>query len=914
MFSAGRRKPEGADAMQKQPLGIRIAIVVYRHALRLTGQRAIAMRRGEVLQSFREACMDAGDRAGVVGIFGRTLSELWDLLRASVAPRRRATHIIDHGQAPSTPPRGSRGWATDIRHAMRALAARRFDTALTVGLLALGLATTSSIFAVADALLLNPIPFVQADRLVQVWSTSGQSSITSVPRDLAVRWLDRTDLFSSGGVYNQASALVTSGGDPEVISAVEVSPGLFETLGVRPMLGRNFIADEGRAGTNHVVIIGADVWASRFGKAPDVIGRTLKINAIDYRVVGVMAPEFRFPYSRQRIWFPFDFRNPAPEQVRNQVTLVARMRPGLTRERVNEQVKAAGPAMAKLASRPWKMGASARYMDEVLMDPQTRRSIWMLFGATVLLMLTVCANVANLGLSQAYSRVRDAAIRSALGASRWRMIRQTLVEQLTVGALALLIALPLTAGAIELAAGLLPLNYTISSLNALDIDARLLAMMAALALTAPLLSGLIPAIAGSRPSVLSALKQESRSVAGSRGARWFRKGLVVLEVACSVVLLVSAALLVRSFIRLQAVEKGFDSHNLVSVNLGFPASYFADNVGRGLYLDQAVDRLRQMPGVLAATSASGVPPDSGGIQFGDVETDTQPASKVELVASIYDVHPEFFETMGMPMVAGRAFVAGELDSHVIVGENFAAKLWPGQNAVGRKFRWDDSTWHEVVGVVATVREGAGRGSNEAFPQYYVPVEKRVASTTPPRDAIPEWKRLAVRVADPAAAMPQIRAALKNLNPGILIQSVDLVDDQLAKELERPRFLLVLMLIFAGAGLVLAAVGVYGVLSCLVAEQLREYGIRLMLGASPAVISRQILFGGLTTTVVGLAIGAGAAAVLGKTINSVLFQVDARDTTSYVIVGVVLVAASLAAAWRPAKRARSVDPALLLRND
>lgn len=906
--------------MTRPSLHIRAALSVYDSALRLAGPRALATRRSEMLDAVGSALAAAADRGGAAGVAARTVSELWDLVRGRLAPRRRASRISDQPSfmpgMPGTPgPTGSRsrGLATDLRHAFRALVARKFDTGLTVGLLALGLATTGSVFAVADALVINPAPFPHADRLVEIWSDQpGRFSTPSMPRDLAVRWLDRADLFVSGGASTGASALVSDHGDPELVPATRVSPGLFETLGVRPVLGRNFTPEESHEGANHVVIIGADIWSSRFGRSPNVLGATLRINDIDHRIVGVMADDFRFPYSRQRIWLPLEFRDPGPNDAGGYVSLVARMQPGVTRKQVAEQVEAAGPAMAQLASRPWKMSATVHFVDDVSMDRQTQRSIWLLFGATALLMLTVCANVANLGLSQAFSRTRDAAIRSALGATRWRMIRQTMVEQAAIGLLALAIALPLTMGALELADGLLPMSYTLSSLNALDVDWRLLLVMTLLALAAPLISGLVPAIAGSRPSVLSALRQESRSVAGSRTARWYRKGLVVTEVACSVVLLISAALLVRSFIRLQAVDTGFDSHNLISVSLGFPTHNFAEGVSRDLYLDQALARVRHLPGVTSAVAASGIPPENGGISFGSIFTDAS-ATGVQVDASIYDVQPEFFDTLGMRLVSGRALRASDSPNAVVISDLLAAKIFPGQSAPGRRFKWDDDKeWMDVVGVVAAATESFG--ADRALPQIYSLLQPHKATTTPPRDAIAEYRRLGIRVSDPTTAIPQIRAALKAVNPAILVDHVDRVDDQLAKNLDRPRFLLVLMLVFAGAGLVLAAVGVYGVLSCLVAEQLREYGIRLMLGAAPAAISRTILFGGLGTIFAGLVVGSAAAAALGKTLSSVLFQIESRDLTSYAIVAAVLIAAGLAAAWGPARRAERVDPAMLLRNE
>lgn len=899
----------------RMPFGIRAALTLYGGALKLSGQRALVMRRDEVLQSFRDAVIIDSQVHGLPGVALRTLGELWDLVRNRIAPGRRALQVTDSPIAPPPDRRASSGLATDIRHSWRALAARKFDTGLTVGLLALGLVTTGSVFAVADALLLRPVPFPHSEQLLEIWSVQrdSQFSTPSVPRDLALRWLERKDLFASGGAHVGASALVTDHGDPELIPATRVSPGLFETLGVRPILGRTFSDGEGHEGANHVAIIGADIWSKRFGRSPNVLSQTLRINGADHRIVGVMADDFRYPYSKQRIWLPFAFRNPTATEAVGYVTLTARLQPGISHERATAEVEAAGPAMATLAARPWKMSATTHFVDSVMMDTKTSRSIWLLFGATVLLMVTVCANVANLGLSQAFSRTRDAAIRSALGATRWRMIRQTLVEQISVGVLALAIAVPLTVGVLRIADALLPVSFTLSSLNALDIDWRLLAVMTALALGAPLVSGLIPAIAGSRPSVLGALKQESRSVAGSRAARWYRKGLVVVEVACSVVLLISTALLIRSFVRLQAVDKGFDTKNLISANVGFPTTHFADGVSRDLYMDQAVARLQSIPGVLAVTAASGIPPENGGISIGKIFAERDPARGVQIFTSVYGVQPGFFETLGLRLISGRPLKAGDSSTQVVVSDSFAAKVFPDQSAVGQRFHWEDSkTPFEVVGVTAAVQESIGAAN--ALPQLYSLAERLTANSPKPRDAIAEYRRLGVRVADPVTAMPMIRAALKDLNAGILVQTVDRVDDQIAKDLDRPRFLLTLMLIFAGAGLVLAAVGVYGVMSCLVAEQLREFGIRLVLGAPPSTISRTIFLGGLGTTLAGLAIGAGAAALLGKTLSSVLFQVESRDMASYAAVAVVLIGASIAAAWRPARRARSVDPALLLRNE
>lgn len=837
-----------------------------------------------------------------------TLAELWDVLKTRA---RRTGDISEHAPAPRTP-RGSRGWTTDTWHALRALRARLGETAMAVALLTLGLATTGAIFAVADALLLNPAPFPQADRLVQIWSKAKEASINSVPRELAARWFERTDLFESGGVVTQGTALVTSQGDPESLSAAFISPGLLETLRVRPALGRTFADGEGQPGTDHVVILSDAVWASRFGRDPRAVGSTMAINGDNYTVVGVMPPDFWFPYTAQKLWLPFDFRHPVPGRVNTNVTPIARMRDGLSRSELTAAVEAAGPEMSKLASRPWRFGATAHYQDDVLLNPGARRSIWILFGATVLLMLVVCANVANLGLSQAFSRSRDAAVRSALGASRWRLVRQSLVEQAIIGLAALAIALPLTGGALRLAARLLPSTYRMNNLNAIDVDGRLLLMMTAIAMVAPIIAGLVPAIAGTRLSLAGTLKSGGRALRGSRGARRFRQGMVVVEIACSVVLLVSAALLVKSFVRLQQSDKGFDSTNVLSATVGFPSASFARGVSRDLYIDQALARVRQLPGVTAATAATGVPPDNGGITFGAMQIDGRTDELPRLVASMYEVQPSFVPTLGMRLIDGRNLTDDDRGVGVLVDRGLAAKYWPDGAAIGQRFRIAEGSWHEIVGVVAPVRDDSG-GS---FPQLFFPLERHAAdeAEAPPSDAMADWTHIAVRVDDPAAATPLIRAALREVNTAVVIKSVDRVEDLLAKDLDQPRFLLALMLVFASAGLVLAAAGVYSVLSCLVAEQLRDYGIRLMLGARPVEITRAILTSSLATTVVGLVVGGLGAAALGTTITTVLFEVRPRDPLSYAIVAAVLLTAALAASWRPARRAMRVDPMTLLRDE
>jgi putative ABC transport system permease protein len=903
-----------------QPRSVRWASRVYGTALRWCGDGRVP-RRADLLLTFEGVCAAAWQRGGFVSLVHRTLVELWDVLSLGLRARLGwAPRVSEQTPRPSRRSR-SHGSAivVDLRHALRALLARRADTLLSVVLLGTGLATSSTIFGVTDSLLLHPVPFPEPAQLVQLVSVlpGGKITTPSLPRDLAPRWLKRTDLFAVGGAFMPTSALVTGDGDPEVFPASYLSPGLLETLGARPAQGRTFSPDEGRAGADRVVIISDDVWAKRFGRASTIIGRTLHVNEADYTIVGIMPPSFRFPYERQRLWLPLSLTAPPPALATGYVVVTARMAPGLTREQLRQQVEAAGPSVAAQALKPWRYGASTSFLDEVYMDSTTRRSIWLLFGATVLLLVMACTNVANIGLAQVFTRTRDAAICSALGASRVRLIRRALVEQLVVGVLALVVAWPLTAGGLHLAQTLLPPSFTFSSLSVIGLDQRVIALMVVLALLTPVAAGLAPALAGSRAAVLDALRVESRSTTGTRKSRRFRHGLVVTEVACAVVLLVSAALLVRSFVRMQQTDVGFDSHNLVSVELRFPASHFASGVSRDLYVDRAIERVGQLPSVKAVTAATGVPPVNGSISFGSVEVENGGKPIENIMASGYEVHPEFFAIVGIPLRAGRLFTPDDGADRVIISASLASMFWPGQNATGKRFRWTDGagSWFEVIGVAGTVRESFD--ASREMPQIYEPLQRHTPehpAPAPTRDAIAGYMHLAARVVDPVAALPSIRRALKDVDPMILVAAVEPVDDELAHDRDRPRFLLALMLVFATAGLALAAAGIYGVLACLVSQRLREIGVRLMLGADPRRIAGRVIASGLAAVVVGICVGLAVAAAIGRSLSSLLFNVDAFDPGSYVVVALVLLSVGGASAWRPARRAMLVDPMTLLRSE
>jgi putative ABC transport system permease protein len=901
----------------REPTSVRGALLIYGALLRLCARGADAADRAEMRRTCRDACRAAVRQGGWPALVRRLSVEVADLAGARLGGRLwRRGRVSEARRRRAPAASGWRALATELRYGVRALRARRADTVLSVLLLGVGLATASTVFGVADSLLIHPVPFPDPGALAQIFSVQPQTRFAtpSMPIGLARRWLERGDLFASGGVHLTTSAIVTSGDRSDLVAAAYVSPGLFETLGVRPEAGRTFAPEEGRAGTERVAIISDETWAEHFGRSPAAIGHTLRIDDVDYTVVGVMPADFRFPFAAQRLWLPLSVTRPPPAFARRLCTLTVRVRSGLSRDALTQAIQAAGPAMAKQALQPWPYGGSARFLDQVFMDDSTRRSIWLLFGATLLLLMTVCANVANIGMSQVFARTRDLAICSALGATRMRLVRQAVLEQLLLGVLALAAAVPITAAGLRLARALLPASFTFSSLTVIGLGPRVVIMLGALALLAPLLAGLVPALTGSRAAVADTLRLESRSSTGTRGARLFRQALVATEIACSVTLLVSTALLIRSFVRMEHTDVGFDTRHLISVSLAFPAARFPTGVSQDLYVDHAAGAIGRIPGVRAVSLTDGIPPVNGSIVFGSIEAEGEAHPLDGIVASGYTVAPDFFTTIGLPLLQGRAFTSDDDSDQVIVSQSLAAQLWPGQGAVGRRFRWtDDASWSTVIGVAATARESFD--ASRQLPQVYHLRRPHAPAPPPPsRGAIAAYARIAVRVSDEASAIPRIRDALRATDSGVLVQGVERVDDLFAQGLDRPRFLLALMIVFAAAGLVLAAVGIYGVLSCLVSQQQREIGIRLVLGAEPRRIGRAVVRGALTTTALGLVAGLAAAAAAGRILGSLLFDIDAHDVASYAGVALLVLAAAAASAWRPARRAMRVDPIGLLRNE
>jgi len=879
----------------------------------------------ELRRTFREICLRTYREAGAAAMLRVGLGELIDLARTALRARLG-------GQAPMFLPdpehqpekrtvTAMRTLSSDIRLGIKSLLAARSHTLIAVLTLAIGIGATTAAFSVLDSLIFRPMPFANADRMVEIWNKRESSGVTypRFERSLFVEWRRQADLFDRVEGYEVESAIWRSERGSEMVTASFVTPGLFAMLGVPPLEGRYFGESDGRDGSDRLVVLSERFWREELGSQADVVGTTLALNGASHTVVGVMPASFGFPSSRMKLWLPLDIEQPPAHRLQGSLSLgtFARMAPGLSIEAATAAVESRASKVIEAAVGP-KEGLTATIHDpNAFIDKDVRQSLIVLGGAVGFLLLIVCANVANLSLSRALARTRDFAVRASLGASRWDLVRETLVENAVLGIVGVSLGVATAALTLKAAASSLPASMFLSSLNQVDLDPRALGFTAIVGLATVLLFGLPPALIASRPAVADVLRRDSRSATGSRSSRRLRSALVVAEVTVSIVLLVGAALMARSFVKLQAVDRGFDPSGLIALRVGLPTAGYTDPRARDRFSDDLIAMLERTPGVQAATAGS-IPPDSDLISFGTLEFEHAPDVKAEqIIIPIYRIWPDYFQATGIPITGGRAFAADEPGSSAIISQTFADRYWPGRSAVGGRFRFTGaSTWRSVVGVAGEVRQMDLDDSTGSF-EFYYPM--RVPPSAPPpstpassTEAIISYRTFVIRAANPAVVIEPARQAVTSVDDGVVIWDVSTVEDNFVEAVARPRAVLFLMAVFAALGLLLAAGGLYGVLSYLVGQRVKEIGIRLALGASPRAVFHLILQSGLRLTAIGLGVGVVLALFLVRVMRTLLYEVEPTDPLSVIAVVAVLGGAALFASWRPARRAMQVDPVALLR--
>jgi putative ABC transport system permease protein len=802
----------------------------------------------------------------------------------------------------------------DVRFGFRMMTKKPGITIIAVLALALGIGANTAIFSVVNTVLLRPLPYKESSRIVFVFWNAPKLSAEDFPASAPdfVDWREQNHVFERMGGISGESFNLTGTGEPERIQSAAVSADLFPLLGVNASRGRTFTAEEEQQGRNKVVVLGHDLWQRRFGSDPNLIGQTITLNNESYTVVGIMPHDFHFPEGVERIdlWVPLSFKPEIADKRGHRFMFVAaRLKDGVTFEQAEADMKAVGARMAEAhpdTNTDWSVKLQS-LQDALTEDVST--ALFVLLGAVGFVLLIACANVANLQLARAAARQREVAIRLAVGASRRRLIRQFLIESTLLALVGGVFGLLVAFWGIDAIRAALPQD--VPRMEQIGIDTAVLIFTLCISLGTGILLGLVPALQATKPDLVEALKEGSQSVAGNRHRNRVRSLLVVLEVALALVLLIGAGLMMKSFWRLREVRPGFDSHNLVTMQVTLPEAKYEEEQQQVNFFQSMLERVRTIPGVQSAGFSTDPPLTDD--SRGDLTIEGQPplAYGNEQTASYGSVSPGYFNAMGIPLIKGRAFTEEDREGSapvVIISTAFAKRYFPGvDDPIGKRFKQggvedDDAPWMTVVGVVGDVHH---YGLSEAVStEMYMPFAQRPE---------PEVS-LIVRSqgVNPLSLLPAIRNEVAAVDKDQPIFGVETMEHLLSESVASERLSVALLGLFAALAFLLACVGIYGVISYTVTQRTHEIGVRIALGASTADILRLVVGQGMRMVAIGLIVGLVAAFALTRVMASLLFNVSARDPWIFVLVSLLLAAVAFFASFIPARRATKVDPMVALR--
>jgi len=798
----------------------------------------------------------------------------------------------------------------DTRYGARMLRKSPGLTSVAVLSLALGMGAISTIFSFVNGIMLRPLPYPESERLVLVDETAfkrGSPSMNvSYPNFLD--WREQNHSFEDIGCYSTGGFIIAPGGggtEPEQLKGAFVTQGLFEILKVAPILGRTFTAEEDQPDHDLVVILSYGLWQRRFGSDPNILGQTLLLNNRPRVVIGIMPKGFQFPEVAEA-WGPLALTPKLFTRTDHGLLSIARLKPGVTLEQAQaEMISIASNIEAQNPVTNEGLSVSLASLRAGLVGDY-KKALLILLGVVAFVLLIACVNVANLLLARGAARQKEIAIRAALGANRRRIFRQLLTESLLLGLISGALGLMLALWGMDLLLTAIPID--IPFWMKFDLDGRVLGFTAACSLLTGFVFGTAPALEASNPDLNETLKEGGRSGAGG-GRHRLRSLLVVAEIALSLVLLVGAGLMMRSFMSLQHVDAGINTEGVLTMYIALPGAKYRPPEKRAAFFSQLLERVRSIPGVQSAGTNSGLP--LAGNNWGrSLTVEGFPVLSVGEAPAINHcvISPDYFKAMGIAILKGRDF--DERDSRdaakvTIIDERLAREYWPDQDPLGKRIRFgppeDNEPWHTIVGVVREVKHNRLDASTRM--SVYLPF-----------DQIPiGGSSLAIRSSGrPESLTGAVRAQLKELDPDLPLTEVRPMTEVVARSVWQPRLYTALFGVFAAVALILAAVGIYGVMSYAVTQRTREIGLRMALGAQKQDVLKLVVGHGVVITAIGIGAGLAAAVGLTRLMSSLLFGVTATDPLTFAAVSVVLAGVALGACFVPAMRAAKVDPMVALR--
>ncbi|HEV8197846.1 MAG TPA: ABC transporter permease [Gemmatimonadales bacterium] len=881
---------------------------LYRMLLRMYPAEFRRLYEEEMLAFYRE-------RRGAAGTGVSARCRLWIRLLSDVLATAGAQHAGAVTARFNRPRRRERFMDTllqDLRLAFKGLTRAPAFTAVVLTTLALGIGANTAIFSVVNAVLLKPLPYSQADRIEVIWHRIGSGltyNAESPPEYFDLKEQSRT-LDVVAAIRPQTSTILGDGGEPERLPAYVVTPEFFDMLGASPAMGRGFRADDGQEGAEKVIVISNALWRRRFGGDPAILSRQVNVGGFIRTIVGVMPPGVAFPdapvgFLRERgdLWIPSNYQSLRGDGRGNQfISVLARRREGVTTaqaradlELVSARLRAQFPdRYGEKAVKGWKF-TTVPLRDQMV--GAVRPVLLVLAGAVGLVLLIACVNTANLLLARGALRQREVAVRLALGADRPRLLRQMLTESTTLslvgGGLGVLLASVSVPLLLHLDRGNIP------RIEGTRVSGVVLGFSLGVSLLTGLLVGIVPALQHSRTDLRSALGEGARGASDGRGRRRLRSALVAAQIAMALVILVAAGLLGRSFAALQTVQPGLDPRGVLSIDLTLPRVKYDSSAKIIAFYDRLVAEASRIPGATAVSAIYPLPLGGDGWS-GSIEVEglLQHPGDPEPHAEYSVAMPGYFRTLGVPLRAGREFTSADTKAAplvAIIDERLARKYWPGQNPIGKRFRGGDD-WTTVVGVAGHVHRNGPAEEGEG--QIYMPLAQytqRGMSIVVHTDG------------KPSALASSLRQAVKAVDPDLPTAQIRTMDELMVQATSRPRFNLLMLAVFALVALGLASIGLYGVMSYLVAQRTREIGIRIALGGQPGHVRRMVVRESLLISVAGLAIGGAISLALSRVVAGLLFGVRATDPPTYIGIVLLLLVVSAGASYGPARRATRVDP-------